>query len=417
MRGPGGKRRYNSGMAKDGSFSLSARVGRIRPSPTIAVSTKAAELRAAGRDILNLGAGEPDFDTPEHVKAAAAQAAEKGATKYTAVNGTPELRRAVAEKFRRENGLEYAPEQIVVSNGAKQSLMNAMLALLDEGDEVLICAPYWVSYPDMALLADATPVFISAGADAGYKVSPSQLSGALTEKTRLVILNGPSNPSGAMFSREEICALGEALRPFPRAMIASDDIYEHIRYDGRDFCNIASACPDLAERTIVVNGVSKAYAMTGWRIGYAAARPELAKAMTKIQSQMTSNASSISQAAALAALESGTDCIGPMLEAYHRRRDLVSEALNGIPGLRCPPIEGAFYAFADAREGIDRLAKGGTLSAADDVSLCAALLEKIGVAAVPGSAFGAPGHFRVSFAASDETLKTALQRMGEFFGG
>ena len=404
-------------MTEATPFPLSARVGRIKPSPTIAVSTKATELRAAGRDILNLGAGEPDFDTPDHIKAAAANAAEKGQTKYTAVNGTPRLRQAVAEKFRRENDLDYPPENIVVSNGAKQSVMNAMLALLDAGDQVLICAPYWVSYPDMALLADATPVFVSADADAGYKISPAQLAAALTEKTRMVILNAPSNPSGALFSREELRGLGEALRPFPRAMIVSDDIYEHIRYDGREFCNIANACPDLAARTIVVNGVSKAYAMTGWRIGYAAARAELAKAMTKIQSQTTSNASSVSQAAAVAALESGTDCVAPMLAAYARRRETVSAALNGIPGVKCPPIEGAFYAFADAREGIARLAETGALSAADDVVLCAELLEKTGVAAVPGGAFGSPGHFRISFAASDETLKVALERLGNFFAG
>lgn len=397
------------------SFSLSARVGRIKPSPTIAVSTKASELRAAGRDILNLGAGEPDFDTPSHVKAAAVRAGEQGATKYTAVNGTPELRRAVAEKFRRENSLDFPPECVVVSNGAKQSVMNAMLALLDPGDEVVICAPYWVSYPDMALLADASPVFISADADAGYKISPSQLSGALSEKTRMVILNAPSNPSGALFSREELSALGAALRPFPRAMIVSDDIYEHIRYDGREFVNIANACPDLTERTVVVNGVSKAYAMTGWRIGYAAARPELAKAMTKIQSQMTSNASSISQAAAVAALESGTECVGPMLDAYDRRRRMVSAALNGMSGVRCPEIEGAFYAFADARDAVRSLAERGGIGAENDVALCEAMLEKIGVAAVPGGAFGSPGHFRISFAASDETLKTALERMGNFF--
>ena len=402
-------------MSENSPLTLSARVRRVKPSPTIAVSTKAAELRAAGRDILNLGAGEPDFDTPDHVKAAAAQAAEKGQTKYTAVNGAIELRRAIVEKFRRENQLEYAPEDIVVSNGAKQSVMNAMLALLDPGDEVIICAPYWVSYPDMALLADAAPVFISADAGSGYKISPAQLSGALSEKTRMVILNAPSNPSGALFSRDELAALGAALRPFPRVMIVSDDIYEHIRYDGREFANIANACPDLTDRTVVVNGVSKAYAMTGWRIGYAAARTELAKAMTKIQSQTTSNPCSISQAAALAALESGTECVTPMLAAYDRRRRMVLEALNKMAGVRCPPIEGAFYAFADAREAVKALAQRGELKSADDVALCEALLEKTGVAAVPGGAFGSPGHFRVSFAASDETLKTALQRMGDFF--
>ena len=384
--------------------TLSARVGRVRPSPTIAVSTKAAELRASGRDILNLGAGEPDFDTPDFVKDAAHQAARQGATKYTAVNGTPELRNAVCEKFRRENNLDFAPDNIVVSNGAKQSVMNAMLAALDPGDEVVVCAPYWVSYPDMALLADATPVFVSADAGAGYKISPAQLSAAMNDKTRMVVLNAPCNPTGAMFSRDELCELGEVLRKFPRATIVSDDIYEHIRYDGREFVNLINACPDLAERVVVVNGVSKAYAMTGWRIGYAAAPVGFAKAMTKIQSQTTSNPCAVSQAAAVAALESGTTCVAPMLLAYDRRRRMVSAALNEMSGVECPPIEGAFYAFADARA-----------TAEDDAAMCESLLEKTGVAAVPGSAFGAPGHFRISFAASDDTLKTALERMGNFF--
>ena len=393
------------------NIPLAARVGRIKPSPTIAVSTRAQELRAAGRDIINLGSGEPDFDTPQHIKDAAARAMQNGQTKYTAVGGTPELKAAVAEKLRRENNLDYAPAQIVVSTGAKHSLMNLMLAVLNEGDEVVIPAPYWVSYPDMALLADARPVFVSAAAEDGYKVSPPQLAAALSNKSRLLILNSPSNPSGALYSPDELAALAEIVSAHPNLFVASDDIYEHIRYDGRPFANILNARPDLTNRVVVINGVSKAFAMTGWRIGYAAAPEYIAKAMTKIQSQCTSNPCSIAQAAAEAALCGGTECIAPMLEAFDRRRKIAQEGLNAVRGIVCGEICGAFYAFANAREAISELHSAGKISAPDDVAFCAYLLETAEVAAVPGTAFGCEGHFRISFATSDDNLQNAIRRI------
>ena len=393
------------------NIPLAARVGRIKPSPTIAVSTRAQELRAAGRDIVNLGSGEPDFDTPQHIKDAAARAMQNGQTKYTAVGGTPELKAAVAEKLRRENNLDYAPAQIVVSTGAKHSLMNLMLAVLNEGDEVVIPAPYWVSYPDMALLADARPVFVSAAAEDGYKVSPPQLAAALSNKSRLLILNSPSNPSGALYSPDELAALAEIVSAHPNLFVASDDIYEHIRYDGRPFANILNARPDLANRVVVINGVSKAFAMTGWRIGYAAAPEYIAKAMTKIQSQCTSNPCSIAQAAAEAALTGGTECIAPMLEAFDRRRKIARAGLNAVRGIVCGEICGAFYAFANAREAISELHSAGKISAPDDVAFCAYLLETAEVAAVPGTAFGCEGHFRISFATSDDNLQNAIRRI------
>ena len=393
------------------NIPLAARVGRIKPSPTIAVSTRAQELRAAGRDIINLGSGEPDFDTPQHIKDAAARAMQNGQTKYTAVGGTPELKAAVAEKLRRENNLDYAPAQIVVSTGAKHSLMNLMLAVLNEGDEVVIPAPYWVSYPDMALLADARPVFVSAAAEDGYKVSPPQLAAALSNKSRLLILNSPSNPSGALYSPDELAALAEIVSAHPNLFVASDDIYEHIRYDGRPFANILNARPDLANRVVVINGVSKAFAMTGWRIGYAAAPEYIAKAMTKIQSQCTSNPCSIAQAAAEAALTGGAECIAPMLEAFDRRRKIARAGLNAVRGIVCGEICGAFYAFANAREAISELHSAGKISAPDDVAFCAYLLETAEVAAVPGTAFGCEGHFRISFATSDDNLQNAIRRI------
>ncbi|MGI9296264.1 MAG: pyridoxal phosphate-dependent aminotransferase [Gammaproteobacteria bacterium] len=390
---------------------LAARVGRIKPSPTIAVSTRAKELRAEGRDIINLGSGEPDFDTPQHIKDAAAAAMRDGETKYTAVGGTPALKNAVREKLRRENALQYAPEQIIVSTGAKHSLMNLMFAVLDAEDEVVIPAPYWVSYPDMALLADARPVFVAADAAQGYKITPRQLRDAISPKSKLLILNSPSNPSGAMYSSDELAALGEVVAANPRLLVATDDIYEHIRYDGRPFANIVNVRPDLADRVVVVNGVSKAYAMTGWRIGYAAGPERVIKAMTKIQSQGTSNPCSIAQAAAAAALDGGAECVAPMLEAFARRREIAREGLNAAPGIVCGEIAGAFYAFADAREAIVSLHSAEKIPAADDLALCEYLLEKAEVAAVPGSAFGAPGCFRISFATSDENLQNAVSRI------
>ena len=391
--------------------TLAARVGRIKPSPTIAVSTKAQEMKAAGRDIINLGSGEPDFDTPQHIKDAAIAAIANGQTKYTPVGGTAQIKNAIAHKLAQENNLHYSPEQIIVSTGAKHCIMNLMLAVLDAGDEVIIPAPYWVSYPDMALLADAIPVVITAGSEQNYKITPRQLKTALTDKSKLLILNSPSNPSGALYSKDELAALAEALSQHPRVIIATDDIYEHIRYDGRPFANILNACPSLSERVIVINGVSKAYAMTGWRIGYAAGNANIIKAMTKIQSQGTSNACSIAQAAAAAALEGGTDCIAPMVEAFDRRRKFVQEGLNAARGIHCGDIEGAFYAFADAQNAIANLRESGKIDKADDLSLCAYLLEKAEVAAVPGSAFGAEGCFRISFATSDENLDKAIDRI------
>ena len=389
---------------------FAARIGRVKPSPTIAVSDKARELKAAGRDIINLGSGEPDFDTPQHIKDAANAAIGRGDTKYTAVGGTAALKQAITEKLRRENHLHYAPEQIVVSTGAKQSLMNLMLSLADDGDEVVIIAPYWVSYPDMALLAGGKPVFVRPKSPR-HIASPEELAAALGDKTKMVILNSPSNPSGALYSAAELRALGEVLEGYANVVIASDDIYEHIRYDGKPFATIAEVCPQLAARTVVINGVSKAFAMTGWRIGYAACALPIAKAMTKVQSQSTSNPCSIAQAAALAALEGGTECLKPMLAAFDDRRRRVVEGLNAAAGLSCAPIEGAFYAFANAAEAIDKLHKDGKIAAADDISFCGYLLEAAGVAAVPGSAFGIDNYFRISFAAPDSDINTALERI------
>lgn len=388
---------------------LAERVGRIKPSPTIAVSTRAQELKAAGRDVINLGSGEPDFDTPQPIKQAAIAAMEQGQTKYTAVGGTPALKQAVVDKFRRENQLAYDATQVIVSTGAKQALMNLMLAVLDPGDEVIIPAPYWVSYPDMALLADAVPVTVAGGDH--YKISPEALQAALTPKSKLVIFNSPSNPSGALYTADEWRAFADVLLKAPRVIIASDDIYEHIRYDGRPFHNLVNVCPELAARTVIINGVSKAYAMTGWRIGYAAGDAAIIKAMQKIQSQSTSNSCSIAQAAAQAALAGGTDCVVPMLSAFDRRRQLVSAGLNGLNGVSCPPIEGAFYAFANAQAAIEQAAADGKIGEATDLAFCEYLLEAAEVAAVPGSAFGQDGCFRISFATSDENLQKAIERL------
>jgi aspartate aminotransferase len=368
-------------------------------------------MKAAGRDVINLGSGEPDFDTPQHIKDAAIAAMQAGATKYTAVGGISELKSVVSEKFRRENTLDYAPSQIIVSTGAKQSIYNLMMAVLNTGDEAVFFAPYWVSYPDMALLADATPVAISSDSP-HTKITPQQLASVLNNKTKMLLLNSPSNPSGVLYDKVELAALGAVLRDFPDVVIASDDIYEHIRYEGRPFHNILNACPDLAGRTVIINGVSKAYAMTGWRIGYAAGPEYLIKAMTKIQSQGTSNPCSIAQAAAQAAIEAGTDCVEPMLEAFARRRSMVSEKLNAIDCVDFPPIEGAFYAFASAEAAITKLYEAGRISAQTDLAFCDYLLENAGVAMVPGSAFGCENCFRLSFATADNLLEQAVERIG-----
>lgn len=385
---------------------LAARVQAVKPSPTLAITARAAALRAEGKDVIGLGVGEPDFDTPEHIKAAAIRAIESGFTKYTAVDGTPELKRAVIAKFKRENGLDYAPNQILVSCGGKQSFFNLAQALLDPGDEVVIPAPYWVSYPDMVLLAGGAPVFVQAGAAQSFKITPAQLKGAMNAKTRLVVINSPSNPTGMAYSREELEALGEVLRDFPKVIIATDDMYEHIRWSSAPFVNILNACPDLAPRTLVLNGVSKAYSMTGWRIGYAAGPAHIIKAMNTIQSQSTSNPTSISQVAAQAALDGPQDCIGVMLKAFMERHDFVVERLNRIPGIECLPTDGTFYVFPKVQtliEGLDGVN--------NDLELGEFLIEKAGVAVVPGSAFGLGGYMRLSIATSRETLEQALDRI------
>ena len=391
-------------------MSLSSRVQRIKPSPTLAISARAAQLKAEGRDIINLGVGEPDFDTPEHIRAAGISAIQNGFTRYTAVGGTPSLKKAVVEKFRRENGLEYSPAQVLVSCGGKQSFYNLCQAVIDTGDEVIIPAPYWVSYPDIVLLADGTPVIVEAGIEQGFKLSPAQLEAAITPRTRMLVLNSPSNPTGAVYGLDELKALGEVLRRHPGVLIASDDMYEHIRMDDAPFVNILNACPGLYARTLVLNGVSKAYAMTGWRIGYAAGPAEIIAAMDNVQSQSTSNPTSISQVAAEAALNGDPACIQPMLAAFRERHRFVVDGLNGIPGLRCVDSGGAFYAFPDARPVIARLHAAGKLREANDLALTEYLLEH-GVAVVPGSAFGAEGYFRLSFATSMRNLEQALARI------
>jgi len=391
---------------------LSDRVQRVRPSPTLTITARANALRAEGRDIIGLGAGEPDFDTPEHIKDAAIKAIRAGFTKYTAVDGTPELKQAVIDKFRRDNGLEYTPEQVLVSCGGKQSFYNLCQAVLDGGDEVIIPAPYWVSYPDMVLLADGQPVIVETGIGERFKITPEKLEAAITPRTRLLVLNSPSNPTGMVYSRAELAALGEVLRAHPQVLVASDDMYEHIYWADEPFANIVNACPDLYERTIVLNGVSKAYSMTGWRIGYAAGPAPLIAAMKKIQSQSTSNPASISQAAATAALNGGQECIQVMLEAFRARHARVQELLNAIEGVTCLPSEGAFYAFPDMRGFIERLP-----GIEDDLQLAEYLIEEVGVALVPGSAFGSPGFMRLSFATSMENLEEAIGRIARVAGG
>ncbi len=388
------------------NIKLSDRVGRIKPSPTLAVSARAAALRAEGRDIIGLGAGEPDFDTPEHIKQAAIDALHMGFTKYTAVDGTPALKQAVIAKFKRDNGLGYEPRQVLVSCGGKQSFYNLVMALLNPGDEVIIPAPYWVSYPDMVLLADGVPVIVFAGIDQGFKITPQQLEAAITPKTRLMVINSPSNPTGVAYSRDELGALGAVLRRHPGVLIATDDMYEHILWTTEPFVNILNVCPDLYERTLVLNGVSKAYAMTGWRIGYAAGPADLIRAMTNVQSQSTSNPTSISQVAAQVALEGDQTCIQVMCKAFKERHDFVLESLNDIEGVHCLPCQGTFYMFASVAAVLARLD-----GIDDDTALAEHLINKAGVALVPGAAFGAPGYLRLSFATGLDTLRDALERI------
>ena len=387
-------------------INLSDRVQRIKPSPTLAITSKAAELRAQGKDIIGLGAGEPDFDTPDHIKQAAIEAINAGKTKYTPVDGTPGLKKAVIDKFKRENGLDYEAGQILVSSGGKQSFFNMALALLNDGDEAIIPAPYWVSYPDMVKVAGGVPVVLETDLDSRFKITPQQLEQAITPKTRLFVINSPSNPSGMAYSKEELAALGEVLKKHPDIVIATDDMYEHILWTGQPFVNIVNACPELYDRTVVMNGVSKAYSMTGWRIGYAGGPQKLIAAMKKVQSQSTSNPASISQAAAEAALSGDQQCVKDMVKAFKERHDYVVDALNKLPGVTCAPSDGTFYAFPDFSGAIADM--DGVESCTD---LAAQLLETAEVALVPGSAFGAPGCLRLSFAVGMDTLVEAISRI------
>lgn len=389
-------------------IQLADRLAAIKPSPTLAVTAKAKRLKAEGRDIISLGAGEPDFDTPEHIKDAAIAALHAGFTKYTAVDGTPGLKEAIIAKFQRDNGLSFGADEVLVSVGGKQSFFNLAQALLQQGDEVVIPAPYWVSYPDMVLLAGATPTIVPTSMADGFKMTPEQLDNALAYSTKLLVLNSPSNPTGAAYTRSELEALGDVLRRYPHVLIATDDMYEHIYWGGERFTNIAMACPDLRERVIVLNGVSKAYAMTGWRIGYAAGPALLISAMKKVQSQSTSNPTSIAQVAAEAALRGDQACVAAMSHAFRERHDWLVRELAALPGVRCVPSVGTFYTFPSFQDVIDRA------GLQDDAELAEQLLARVGVALVSGSAFGAEGHLRLSFAASQEVLSGAIDRIGSF---
>ena len=386
--------------------SLSKRVQKVKPSPTLAMTARAAQLKAEGKDVIGLAAGEPDFDTPAHIAAAGIEAIRTGITRYTAVEGTAELKDAIIGKFKRENGLSYDRSQILVSSGAKQTCFNLCAALLDPGDECLIPAPYWVSYPDMALLADATPVIINGGPEQGYKITPAQLEAAITPRSKLLILNSPSNPTGAAYTGAELRALGAVLEKHPQVIIGADEMYEHIYWAPEPLLSFAQANPELYPRTVTINGVSKAYAMTGWRIGYCGGPKQIIAAMSTIQGQSTSSASSISQRAATVALNADQKCVAEMNAAFKERHDFVVAGLNAIPGIRCRPGAGTFYAFADA-SGAMR-----ALGIKDDVAFAEYLLSEALVAVVPGSGFGAPAHMRISFACSLKTLEDAVERIG-----
>lgn len=390
---------------------LSDRVLSIKPSPTLAVTNRAAELKAAGKDIIGLGAGEPDFDTPEHIKAAAIKAIQDGFTKYTAVDGTAGLKKAIIAKLKRDNGLDYQANQILVSCGGKQSFFNLALAFLNKGDEVIIPAPYWVSYPDMVLIADATPVCIECPQSQSYKITPAQLEAAITPNTKLLVLNSPSNPTGMVYSKEELLALADVLRKHPHVWVATDDMYEHIIWTKEPFVNIVTVAPDLYDRTLVLNGVSKAYAMTGWRIGYAAGPAKVIGAMKNVQSQSTSNPTSVSQVAAEAALNGDQDVLKPMVAAFKERHDYVVGALNQIAGVSCSPADGAFYAFANVEGAIAKM------GLKNDLEFSEVLLNTVGVAVVPGSAFGLDGHMRISYATSLKTLEDAIARIKKAIEG
>lgn len=393
------------------SLVLSHRVQAIKESPTLAITAKAAKYKAEGRPIIGLAAGEPDFDTPQHIKDAAVAAINAGYTKYTPVSGIPALKQAIVNKFKTENGFDYSANEVIVGVGGKQTIFNLCLAVLNKGDEVIIPAPYWVSYADIAMVAEALPVIIDCGIEQGFKLLPKQLEAAITPKTKIVMLNSPSNPTGAVYSLAELQALGEVLLKHPHILVATDDMYEHVNLTGEKFYNILNATPALKDRCIVLNGVSKAYSMTGWRIGYAAGPAYIIKAMEILQSQSTSNATSISQHAAVAALSGSQDCIKPMVAAFKERHQYVVDRFNAMPGLSCLMAGGAFYAFPDARVAITNLHKVGKINAATDMALAEYLLEEFDVAVVPGSAFGAEGYFRISFATSMDNLREALDRI------
>lgn len=392
---------------------LSDTLARVKPSPTIAVTTKAAQLKAEGRDVIGLGAGEPDFDTPENIREAAKRAIDAGKTRYTAVDGIPELKAAICAKFLKENGLTYTPAQVSVGTGGKQILYNALMATCNPGDEVIIPAPYWVSYPDMVLLAGGTPVPVVAGIETDFKLTPEQLEAAITPKTKWFIFNSPSNPTGAGYTRAELKALTDVLMRHPHVWVMSDDMYEHLVFDDFEFCTPAEVEPGLCDRTLTCNGVSKAYAMTGWRIGYAAGPVSLIKAMGTIQSQSTSNPCSVSQWAALEALSGPQDFLADWRRVFQGRRDLVVSMLNQAPGIRCPKPEGAFYVYPDISGCIGKATPAGTVISNDEV-FATALLEETGVAVVFGAAFGLSPNFRVSYATSDEVLREACARIQRF---
>ncbi|MCG8490704.1 MAG: pyridoxal phosphate-dependent aminotransferase [Sneathiellales bacterium] len=388
-------------------------LGRIKPSPTIAVTTKAAELRAAGRDVIGLGAGEPDFDTPENIKTAAKTAIDEGKTKYTAVDGIPELKQAICDKFKRENGLDYEPSQVTVASGGKQIIYNAMVATLNPGDEVIIPTPYWVSYPDMVLLGGGEPVFVPTTGENGFKMQAEDLEAAITPKTKWLIFNSPSNPSGAGYTAAELKKLTEVLARHPHVWILTDDMYEHLVYDDFKFATPAEVEPSLYDRTLTMNGVSKAYSMTGWRIGYAAGPQELIKAMAKVQSQSTSNPCSISQYASVEALNGPQDFLATRAKAFEERRDLVVSMLNQANGISCPKPEGAFYVYPSVEGCIGKKTPEGKVIE-NDLDFVSALLEAEGVAVVHGDAFGLSPYFRASYATSTEALKEACERIQKF---
>ena len=387
------------------SLPLARRVQRVKPSPTLAVTARAARLKAEGKDVIGLGAGEPDFDTPAHIAQAGIDAIRGGFTRYTHVEGIDELKDAIIAKFARDNGLTYERSQVLVSSGAKQTIYNLCMAVIDPSDEAVIPAPYWVSYPDMVLLADGLPVMPLAGMAQGYKITPRQLAAAITAKTRLVLLNSPCNPTGAAYTRAELRALGEVLLEHPRIIIGTDEMYEKIYWEPEPFPSLANVVPELYGRTVTINGVSKAYAMTGWRLGYCGGPKEVIAAMSTIQGQSTSNASSIAQKAAVTALNGDQTCVAQMTAAFKERRDFVVRALNSLPGVSCLPGAGTFYAFADVTRAM------AALGCRDDAEFAELLLNDAGVAVVPGSGFGAPGHVRLSFASSMATLERALDRM------